>query len=93
MTEDLDDRAPSIFLATPIQHSASTRGAERQRYSLSQFILSLFKGVGQLLPGDLANVILAAGEFSFKKVPHRFSESEQGERTWVTGGLDDRGLC
>ena len=68
---------------------------EKQRdkdISLSQFILSLVKGVGQLLPGDFANVLLAAGESCCQKVPHRLSGSDQDERTWVTVGLDERRL-
>ena len=51
---------------------------------LSQFISSLFDGVGQLLPGDFAGLLmsrprlLAAWDSCCQKVVQRFSGSIQG---------------
>ena len=59
----------------------SPEGHRDKDIPLSQFILSLFEGVGQLLPGDFAGLLmcrprfLAAGESCCQKVLQRFSES------------------
>ena len=63
----------------------SPEGQRDKEISLSQFILSLFEGVGQLLPGDFAGLLmsrprlLAAGDSCCQKVPQRFSGSIQGD--------------
>ena len=54
-------------------------GKRDKEISLSQFILSLFDGVGQLLPGNFAGLLmsrprlLAAGDSCCQKVLQRFS--------------------
>ena len=63
----------------------SPEGQRDKEISLSQFISSLFEGVGQLLPGDFAGLLmsrprlLAAGDSCCQKVPQRFSGSIQGD--------------
>ena len=63
------------------------RGQRDKEISLSQFILSLFDGVGQLLPGDFAGLLmcrprlLAAGDSCCQKVLQRFSWKYTG--WWV----------
>ena len=58
----------------------------------SQFILSLFEGVGQLLPGDFAGLLmcrprlLAAGDSCCQKVLQRFSGSIQGDMHITNSG-------
>ena len=62
----------------------SPEGQRDKEISLSQFISYLFEGVGQLLPGDFAGLLmsrprlLAAGDSCCQKVPQRFSGSIQG---------------
>ena len=59
-------------------------GQRDKEIFLSQFISSLFDGVGQLLPGDFAGLLmcrswlLAAGDSCCQKVLQRFSCSIQG---------------
>ena len=54
-------------------------GQRDKEISLSQFISSLFNGVGQLLPGDFPGLLisrqrlLAAGDSCCQKVLQRFS--------------------
>ena len=72
--------------------SLHQRGRETKK-SLSQFISSLFDGVGQLLPGDFAGLLmcrprlLAAGDSCCQKVLQRFSWSIQGVE-WTTKPSD-----
>ena len=53
------------YLATPfstgvfINEELSPEGQRDKDISLYQFILSLFKGVGQLLPGDFAGLLMS----------------------------------
>ena len=60
-------------------------GQRDKEIILSQFISSLFDGVGQLLPGDFAGLLmsrprlLAAGDSCCQKVLQRFSGSIQGD--------------
>ena len=62
----------------------SPEGQRDKEIPLSQFISSLFEGVGQLLPGDFAGLLmcrpklLAAGDSCCQKVLQRFSGSIQG---------------
>ena len=62
----------------------SPEGQRDKEIPLSQFISSLFEGVGQLLPGDLEGLLmcrprlLAAGDSCCQKVLQRFSGSIQG---------------
>ena len=64
--------------------SLHRRGRENKEIHFSQFILSLFVGVGQLLQGDFAGLLmcrprlLAAGESCCQKVMRRISWSIQG---------------
>ena len=64
----------------------SPEGQRDKEIPLSQFILSLFEGVGQLLPGDFAGLLmcrprlLAAGDSCCQKVLQSFSGSIQGVR-------------
>ena len=57
----------------------SLEGKRDKEIFLSQFISSLFDGVGQLLPGDFAGLLmcrprlLAAGDSCCQKVLQRFS--------------------
>ena len=59
-------------------------GQRDKEMILSQFISSLFDGVGQLLPGDFAGLLmsrprlLAAWDSCCQKVLQRFSGSIQG---------------
>ena len=59
-------------------------GQRDKEIYFSQFILSLFDGVGKLLPGDFAGLLmsrprlLAAGDSFCQKVLQRFSLSIQG---------------
>ena len=61
-------------------------GQRDKEIYFSQFISSLFYGVGQLLPGSFAGLLmsrprlLAAGDSRCQKVPRRFSWSIQGEQ-------------
>ena len=63
----------------------SPEGQRDKEIPLSQFMSSLFEGVGQLLPGDFAGLLmcrprlLAAGDSCCQKVLQRFSGSIQGE--------------
>ena len=65
----------------------SPEGQRDKEIILSQFISSLFDGVGQLLPGDFAGLLmcrprlLAAGDSWCQKVLQRFSGSIQGVGT------------
>ena len=78
------------YLAKTIQHrsllkwEAFTRRQRDKDISLPYFISSVFDGVGQLLPGDFAGLLisrprlLAAGDSYCQKVLQRFSWNIQG---------------
>ena len=77
---------PPPFSTGVCRNEEPSPGGQRDKeISLSQFISSLFNGVGQLLPGDFAGLLmcrprlLAAGDSCCQKVPQRFSLSIQGE--------------
>ena len=65
-------------------HQSGPEGHRDKEIALSQFISSQFEGVGQVLPGDFAGLLmsrprlLAAGDSCCQKVPHRFSGNGQG---------------
>ena len=69
----------------------SPEGQRDKEIPLSQFISSLFEGVGQLPPGDFAGLLmcrprlLAAGDSCCQKVLQRFSGSIQGVYLIVEG--------
>ena len=72
---------PTPFSAGVYQNEESSPAGQRDKeISLSQFISSLFDGVGQLLPGDFASLLLAAGDSCCQKVLQKFSRSIQGGR-------------
>ena len=77
---------PPVSTGVYRNEEPSPEGQRDKEISLSQFISSLFEGVGQLLPGDFAGLLmcrprlLAAGDSCCQKVRQSFSESIQGEK-------------